>query len=759
MSSRVERLVSLMTLEEKVSQLMLVPLDALLEGRRVSREKMRELLADGIGAIRRAAGSPAGLRPREVVEAVNEVQRFLVGETRLGIPAIVREESLAGLMAPTATAFPQAIGLASTWDPELVEEVAGEIRRQMLTVGARQSFAPVLDLCLDPRWGRCEETYGEDPYLAAAMGLAYVRGLQGGDLRSGVVATPKHFAGHGWPEGGRNRAPLHAGPRELREVHLFPFEVAVRVGGARSVMAAYHDIDGVPCHASRWLLTDLLRGEWGFRGYVVSDGAGVELLVTMHRVARDCEEAAALALRAGVDSENALSVARRCFASLVKAVEDGRVPEALVDEAVRRVLSVKEELGLFENPLADATVVPASLDSPRARALARRAAVESIVMLKNDGALPLRRDLRSLAVIGPGADDRRALLGDYHYAPHYALEDPTVEVPTILEALRSRLPGVRVSYARGCDYLCRDPSGFDEAERLASESDAAVLVLGERSGLDPAWRGRTYEQEQVLSGENVDRDDVSLPGLQAELARRVARAGRPTVLVLLNGRPLSIAGVLDYVDAVLEAWYPGEEGANAIADVLLGDEDPGGRLPVTVPRGVGQLPVYYYMRPLSWAKGYLGEQLRPLFPFGYGLSYAKFEYGGFEASPERVGPDGEVVVSLTVRNASDREGKDVVQLYVSRPVASVARPARLLRGFAKVRLGPGESARVEFRVPVEALGYYDEGLRYVVEEGEYVLEVGRSSQDVLFRASVYVTSTKVFAARSRYLAEARVVRA
>ncbi|RLE87157.1 MAG: beta-glucosidase, partial [Thermoprotei archaeon] len=420
-----------MTLEEKVAQLLSVPVEALVEGKRLSREKAGELLKHGIGEVTRVSGSRLGLKPREAARLVNEIQRFLVEETRLGIPAIIHEESLSGLMAPTATNFPQSIGLASTWDPELVYRVASEIRRQALLVGARQCLAPVLDVCRDPRWGRTEETYGEDPYLVAAMGVAYVRGLQSDDLSRGVIATPKHFAAHGFPEGGRNIAQVHVGVRELREVFLYPFEAAVKEGGALSVMAAYHEIDGVPCHTNYWLLTEVLRGEWGFRGFVVSDYFAIRQLITVHRVAGDELEAAIQALEAGVDVE---LPGADCYKRLMNAVREGVISERAVEEAAAKVLRAKYLLGLFENPYVDEAAVPESLDSREARELALEAARKSIVLLKNDGVLPLNRDkLRAIAVIGPNAAEGRALLGDYTYTAHLALEELAVEAVSILE--------------------------------------------------------------------------------------------------------------------------------------------------------------------------------------------------------------------------------------------------------------------------------------------------------------------------------------
>ncbi|MEM0226430.1 MAG: glycoside hydrolase family 3 protein, partial [Thermofilaceae archaeon] len=476
-SKAVEHLLSRMTLEEKVAQLLSVPVEDLVEGRSFSREKARRLLSNGIGWIRRVSGSRLGFSPKEAARFVNEVQRFLVEETRLRIPAIVFEESLAGLMAPTATCFPQAIALAATWDPELVQRVAEEIRRQALAVGCRHVLAPVLDLSWDPRWGRTEETYGEDPYLAAAIGVAYVKGVQG-SLRNGVLATGKHFAGHGFSEGGRNTAPVRVGEREFREAVLYPFEAAVKEAGLAAIMPAYHEIDGVPCHANSWLLRRILRDEWGFEGIVVSDGTGVRQLQTYHRVAGDDLEAAIKALEAGVDIELPHP---DCYRRLIDAVREGLVSEKRVDEAAARVLRVKALLGLFENPYVDESSVPDVLDNPEARKLAREAARKSVVLLENRGILPLKA--RRIAVVGPCADDPLCMLGDYHYAAHLGLDTPAVEVVTVLEGIKRLAPsGTEIYYARGCGILTEDRSGFREAIEAAEKAEAIVAVLGERSG-------------------------------------------------------------------------------------------------------------------------------------------------------------------------------------------------------------------------------------------------------------------------------------
>lgn len=739
---KVGHLLSRMTLEEKVAQLLSAPIEDLVEGRSFSREKARRLLSSGIGQITRVSGSRLGFSPREAARLVNEVQRFLVEETRLGIPAIVHEESLAGLMASTATCFPQAIALAATWDPELVQMVAEEIRKQALTVGCRHVLAPVLDLSWDPRWGRTEETYGEDPYLAAAIGVAYVKGIQG-NLKEGVVATGKHFAGHGFSEGGRNTAPVRVGEREFREAVLYPFESAVKEAGLMSIMPAYHEIDGIPCHANSWLLRKILRDEWGFQGIVVSDYFAIRQLQTYHRVAANDLETAVKALEAGVDIELPFP---DCYERLIEAVKEGIVSEKRVEEAAARVLKIKVLLGLFENPYVDEAVSDV-LDNPGARKLAREAARKSVVLLENRGALPLKA--RSIAVVGPCADDSLCMLGDYHYAAHLGLDKPTVEVVTVLEGIRRLAPsGTLIHYAKGCGILLEDRSGFREAIEAAEKAEAVVAVLGEHSG--GFWLGKP----ELCSGEGLDRCELGLPGVQSELLEELLELGKPVVVVLLSGRPLALPKkLLAKLGALLEAWHPGEEGGTAVAEVLFGFADPGGRLPISVPACAGQIPVFYRRKPSSFNR-YVEMDSKPLYPFGYGLSYARFEYRNLTIEPSKAGVGDTVRVSVTVENVGDREGDDVVQLYVSRPVASVARPGRELKGFKRVTLKPGQRLRVTFSMPLELLAYYDAGMRLVAEKGVYVLAVARHSEDEGLKGTLSLHETVTVNKRTRMLAEA-----
>ncbi len=742
-----------MTLDEKLAQIGCVWSSRLLAGGAFSPAAARDVLAHGIGHVTRIGGATV-LGPRESAAFTNAVQRFLVEETRLGIPAIVHEESCAGYTARDATCFPQAIGLAATFEPALVEAMAVEIRRQMLAVGARHTLAPVLDVARDPRWGRLEETFGEDPWLVAQMGMAYVRGIQSDRPVTGVAATGKHFVGYGASEGGLNWAPAHLGPRELRDVYVFPFEAAIREAGLASIMNAYHELDGVPCGGSRALLHDLLRDELGFAGVVVADYFTVDTLHAYHRFARDKADAARRALEAGLDVE---LPALDCFgAPLRAAVERGAVPVALIDRAVRRLLRVKFALGLFEQATVDADAAPAVFDTAPQRALARELARKSLVLLRNEGGLlPLRKDLARLAVIGPSADSIRVLQGDYHYPAHleivFGAIDAHAPAPDLRGGRRSAgrqsgridlgehfppmvsvLAGIRaavsattdVVYARGCDLTGTGDAGFAEAIAAARGADAAVLCVGGKSGL----------VDGCTSGESVDRSTLDLPGVQQRLVEAVAATGTPVVVVLIDGRPLALPWIAEHVPALLHAWLPGEEGGHAVADVLFGDADPGGRLPVSMPRRVGQVPVFHGHKPSGgrshWKGPYADGPTTPLFPFGHGLSYAPVAYARLTVSPAEAGLDDVVEIACDVTSTGDRAGEEVVQLYVRDEVGSVTRPVRELRGFARVALAPGETARVTFALAVRSLAFHDVDLRRVVEPGEVAVMIGASSADV-----------------------------
>ena len=751
-----------MTPEEKLAQLGSYWSYEILEHEAIDEAKARERLGLGIGQITRVAGA-TNLRQRSVAELANQIQRFLVERTRLGIPAIIHEECLHGLLARESVCFPQSIGQAATWDPELIRAMADSLGRELRAAGAHQALAPILDITRDPRWGRVEETFGEDPYLVAALGAAYVRGLQEtGGTNRGVIATGKHMVGHGLPEGGLNHAPSHIGSRELADSFLFPFEAAVRDAGLRSMMHAYDDVDGMPCVASRFLFTEVLRDRWGFAGTVVSDYWGIDEIVSNHGMTHDRATAAALALEAGVDVE--LPTVSYYTGPLAEALASGLISEMAVDVATARVLRAKFELGLFEDPYVDPE--RAGLPFTDDRALAREIARQSMVLLSNNGVLPLRSGLGSVAVVGPNADSARNLLGDYTHSAHMEVliemggfgtklpEGFTVENEleghlTILDAIRARLDeSTDLRFAAGCGITDGDDEGIDEAVAAASGADLAIVVVGEKSGL----------AMDCTCGESRDRMEIGLPGRQGDLVAAVAATGTPIVLVLVAGRPLAVETEAASAAAVIHAWVPGEEGPEALADVLFGTTNPGGKLPITVPRQVGQVPIYYGHKPSggrsSWKGPYVDGSNEPLWPFGFGLSYTQFEVRDLILDRQTVPIDGVFEASVEVANVGDRAGDEVVQLYVRDEDASVTRPVKELRGFKRVRLSAGEARRVRFRLAVEQLAFTGVDGRLRLEPGRLVVMAGSSSQDLPCRADLEIVGEVVsLDRRTRYFTE------
>jgi beta-glucosidase len=769
---RVADLLTRMSLDEKLAQLGSIwSFELFRSETEIDPERLRARLADGIGQISRVAGA-TNLGPTAAAEAGNAIQRFLVEETRLGIPALLHEETLHGLLARGATSFQQSIGAAAAFDAELVEAIAAVIRRRMLAIGARVALAPVLDLTRDPRWGRIEETYGEDPYLATALGCAYVRGFQNGDLRDGVAATAKHLVGHGLAEGGLNQAPAHLGPRELRDEQLLPFEAAVRGEGLALVMPAYCDVDGVPCHASHELLTTILREEWGFDGVVASDYTAVQMLVGEHRLTNDLGTAAAMSLRAGMDNE--LPTTSGFAGPLRDALADGRLDQADIDLAVERTLRLKFRLGLFERPYVEPPTTDdlAAIEADE-RLLALDLARRSMVLVENDGILPLRPDVGRIAVIGPIADSPRDLLGDYAHLPHIETlaelrhqanpfgfpssdvinpVDELSSMPTILGGLQGRFGAERIVHAVGTGLRDGTDAEIAEAVLVARGADVAIAVLGERSGLT----------SDATTGESRDRRDLGLLGRQQELLEAVVATGTPTVLVVVSGRPLALEWAAEHCAAVLLAWVPGEAGPQALAEVLAGDVDPGGRLPITMPRHVGQIPLTYRHHPTggrsNWKIDYVDGSVAPLWPFGHGRSYGSFTIDHLRLDRSILQTTGD---SLTVRadvtNTGTRAADEVVQLYVRDEEASVARPVLELCGFQRVRLAPGECRTVSFTLSTEQLAFTDAERRRVVEPGTVRLLVGRSSVELPLSAEIalvgpvtelvdrhhYVTSTVV----------------
>jgi beta-glucosidase len=730
---RVADLLGRMTLAEKVAQLEAVNWDHTKitdeKSHLFSPEAAHQFMANGIGQVTRIGSQRSA---RQATDLANAVQHFLVEHTRLGIPAIIHEEALHGFVGEGATSFPQAIALAATFDPALVENVFTVAARQMRARGATQALAPVVDVARDPRWGRIEETYGEDPYLVSRMGVAAIQGFQGKRASEDapidaehVLATVKHFTGHGTPEGGRNTAPGNYSERVLREVFLPPFEAAVREAHVGSLMASYNEVDGLPSHANKWLLSDVLRGELGFRGLLVSDYFGVAELDRKHHVVADLAEAGRRALEAGVDVE---LPEPEGYSHLADEATAGRVPIAAVDRAVTHVLRAKLMLGLFEHPFVD--VAQLKPETVADRALAKRAAEEAIVLLKNDGnLLPLDASrLGSIAVIGPNAAVCR--LGGYSNRPERAV--------SVVEGLRAKLGAkVKVLGAEGCSLTTAgrgwgddavelgDPRADDgliaQAGKLAASANVVLLVLGQTEQLS---------REAWADNHRGDRMTLDLMGRQMDLARAVLAAKKPTVLLLIHGSPLSIPELAKSVPAILDGFYLGEETGGAVADILFGDVSPSGKLPVSVPRNVGSLPAYYNYKP-SARRLYLFEEPGPLWSFGYGLSYASFRYDELGVTPSRIAPDGHAAVSVNVTNTGKRAADEVVTLYVHDVVSSVTRPVRELKGFRRVHLDAGQTAKVELPVGPAELSFYDEHMKRIVEPGEFEITVGASGVEPL----------------------------
>jgi beta-glucosidase-like glycosyl hydrolase len=724
-SERVNALHARMTLKEKLAQLVGFWVDqggavvAPMQGEMASSGRLEEATVHGIGHLTRVYGT----RPVDPVERAAWLwreQRRLRTQTRLGIPALVHEECLTGLAAWQAATFPTPLAWGASFDPDLVQEMGALIGASMRELGVHQGLAPVLDVVRDPRWGRVDECIGEDPYLVGTVGTAYVLGLQS----AGVHATLKHFVGYSASRAGRNHAPVSAGPRELADVLLPPFEMAVLDGGVRSVMNSYNEVDGVPIAADPTYLTELLRETWGFDGVVVADYFSVAFLHVLHAVGADLGEAAALALAAGIDIE--LPTGDAFLEPLAARLRSGLVDEALVDRAVLRALAQKEELGLLDATFEDEPPTTIDLDSPQHRDVARRLAEESVVLLTNDGALPLcgpdRPMPTRIAVLGPNADRAQALMGCYSFANHVLVHHPEVpmgfDIPSVLEALQAELPGVDIRYALGCTVEGSDKSGFAEAVRLASEADVAVVVVGDQAGL--------FGLGTV--GEGNDTETLALPGVQRELVEAVRATGTPVVMVLLTGRPYAIGwavGGSAAPAAVLQAFFPGEEGGTALAGVLSGRVNPSGRLSVTMPRSAGAQP-YSYLHPmLGGPSEVTSADSTPVLPFGHGLAYTTFERTDLTADDE-VAAGNTFTAQVRVHNTGERAGTDVVQLYARDVYASVTRPVAQLLGYRRVALEPGESVVVRFQVPTTRLAFSDRSMVRIVEPGEVELWVGQS---------------------------------
>lgn len=742
---RVSDLLSRMTLEEKVAQMKMKSLNSLRRDGKwdLSKESLDDLFGgESIGCLE----SP--FVEHGVIAQISEaVDRYLRENTRLGIPAIQIAECLHGHLALGTTIFPQSIALGCTWNPDLVGQMASVIAEEASLAGVDQALSPLFDLARDPRYGRVEECYGEDPYLVKQMGVAFVKGLQGepeatrkGLAPGKIAAMGKHFAAYSKPEAGINIAPAQIGERSLRELYLYPFEGAVKEANIYSIMPGYHEVDGVPMHANRWLMNGILREEWGFDGYVFSDYGSVGMLHNLHRIAKDLDEAAIQAVAAGIDVEAPSASAYRHLADLVR---EGRIAESAIDAAVSRILTAKFKTGVFDRPFVVGNKDSGKIHTAEGVALSQKLAEESVVLLKNENAiLPLdRKGIGSIAVIGPNAD--KVQFGDYSITKN---NDYGV---TVLEGIRKRAgKDVKVNYALGCGITDMSSDGIREAVRTARKSDVTVLVLGGTSmPLSGIGWGDQNSREPSTCGEGFDRNELDFPGIQPQLLKEIVATGKPVILVMINGRPLTVGDEIAKVDAALEAWYPGEKGGDAIARILFGDVNPSGRLSVTFPPTTGHIPMYadfkpsgrgYYHRPGAPGepgRDYVFSAPEPLFCFGYGLSYTDFEYSVLEVDVRPGMQKGIVEVSCTVTNTGDYDGAEVVQLYVRDLVSSVTTPVKALKAFEKIYLRRGESRKVVLQIAADDLKLWNQDMQFVLEPGAFELYLGSSSEDIRLQGS------------------------
>ncbi|MDN4616352.1 glycoside hydrolase family 3 N-terminal domain-containing protein [Leifsonia sp. F6_8S_P_1B] len=770
----IDELLSEMTLEQKVAQLQCTILVAGHDEAGLAN------FPHGTGAL---GSISTGNGPAADAEFYGSLQREIAGRSGHSIPPLMHGEAVSGWTGPGGTVFPSAIGLGATWNPQTVEQMTEIVRKQMLSVGVRQALSPVMDVARDPRWGRVGETYGEDPTLCAAMSVAFVKGLQGDRLEDGVAATGKHFLGFGFSEGGLNMTSNPISPRELREVYAKPFQAAISEAGLASIMNSYGTIDGELIITSKHILQDLLRDEMGFNGLVVSDYMSINLAVDLN-VGADPADGGIKAISAGLDVE--LPTPFGFGAGLIDAVRDGQLDEAVIDRAVKNMLTLKAKLNVFENGAPRTELIAEAYDPERTTAHSLTAAHESIVLLKNDGILPLRRDTKKIAVIGPHADSVRLFFGCYTgpasidlamsgtmsemagmldlpeltaslelppLAPLFEGSDvrsepPLVEqtlrgmfgdkTPTIVDAIRRAAPDAEVVYAKGCEVAGTDRTGFDAAVAVAREADVVILTVGGKYG----WGSSS------TSGEGIDTADVGLPGVQEELARLIHATGTPAVLVHMDAKPLSSEFIAENYAAVLESWFPGETGGTALADVLFGDYNPAGRLPMTAVRHAGQIPIYAAHRRSNSVSSrgtmimnrYVDGTKEPLFVFGEGKSYTTFDYSDltidFDGDPESV-----VTISCQVTNTGAYDGDEVVQLYVRDELSSMVRPVQELAGFARVHLAAGQSRTVTFQVRASQFAFLDLDMRWMVEAGEMTARIGASSEDIRLTGAFTIDRT------------------
>lgn len=707
--TRVNDLVKRMTLEEKVNQLYAIWATPLVSKDKLSIPKARKILGKGLGQI---SCILRPLDPKKGARIANEIQKFAIENTRLGIPIIIHDECLHGCVAKGSTIFPQSLGIASTWNPALMEKIARSIGQETSARGIHQALSPTINIARDGRCGRVEETYGEDPYLTSRMAVAFVKGLQS----QKVVATPKHFAANFVGDGGRDSYPIHFSEMMLREIYFPAFEACFKEANALSVMSAYGSINGVPSTADRWLLTDVLRKEWGFKGFVVSDYFSVVMMHNFHHTAATKAEAAQHAIEAGMDVE---LPGADCFRELKTLIQKGKLSKKAFNESVRRVLRVKFWLGLFDNPYVEPNYAAAICDCFEHRQLALETARQSMVLLKNKNLLPLSQKIKSVAVIGPNA--KPVSLGGY--------SGSGIKVITPFEGIKNKVSmNTQVHFAEGCKLVKGTRKGFKEAINIAKKSDVAVLFMGNSVGY-----GLQTE------GENADRCDLNLLGFQEELIKEVAQVNKKMLVVLINGSPVTMNKWLGKVAAVVEAWYPGEEGGNAIADVLWGDYNPSGKLPISFPIVTGQSPHFYNHKPTGRRDDYVdlrGRQFQ--FPFGHGLSYTKFHYKNLKIKKDKSKDCLEVKVSLTVRNVGKLKGDEVIQLYIRDVVSSLSRPVKELKGFKRLSLVPSEKRKVKFVLSKKDLSFLNSQLEPILEPGTFEIMVGSSSEDIRLKGCIEV---------------------
>ena len=735
---RTDDLLTRMTLEEKIGQ-MNMPCSYLRALGRSHEEKLEFAKRFTEGTLREDLGPGGGFftlanhvldkGTRQQADFFNTLQEIAIQKTRLKIPLLQTEEGTHGLMCADATIFPEGLAIGSTWNLDLIEEMYEIAAREGRAVGIHQLFTLVIEPVRDPRLGRNQEAYSEDPYLTSCIAGAIVRGIQGNNLNAldRCVAGFCHYPGQSQPLSGLERGAMEVSEWTLRRVFLPPWETAIKEGGALGVMATYPAIDGIATHGSCYLLTDILRNEFGFEGLVLCEGGGLSTLV-YEGFAKNQKEAGILALTAGVDV--GISYEDAYLKLLLQSVREGLLSEDLIDRAVRRILRQKFRLGLFEKPFVNVKRAEAIVHRREHQEIAHQAAREGIVLLKNeDQLLPLSKDIQSIAVIGPNANHERNLLGDYTSI------NVTQDVVTILEGIKSKVSrNANVRYVQGCHVVGNDLNEIKQASRAASESDVAIVVVGENEWRTPDKKGTV--------GEGYDAATLELTGMQQELVKAVYDTGTPTVVVLVNGRPLATRWIAEHVPAIMEAWCPGEKGGAAVADVLFGDYNPSGHVPITIPRHVGQLPVYYNYPPSkkywlenAWGKPYVDMDPTPLYTFGHGLSYTTFQYSDLEISPRETGPGGKVHIRVTITNSGSRAGADVVQLYINDPVSSVSTPVKELKGFRKVWLKPGESIKVQFELGPSHLSLVNRHLKRVVEPGEFKVMIGHSSDKIALQGT------------------------